>query len=159
MSKQVGDYFWTKIKENYHINDSKFSSSHSEKVFSYTWLLSNSLDQSGHQQHHTTRPIEFLLDTGFGLLLNVEHCHTIMTTMTLGHQEKKITTLEHCMEKYNTHTYKCRVGVYDLTQLIMGGCQILQNNLYGPHTVVFCLAASALHESRLYTTRNHIESV
>jgi hypothetical protein len=52
MSKQVGDYFWMKIKENYHINDSKFSSSHSEKVFSYTWLLSNSLDQSGHQQHH-----------------------------------------------------------------------------------------------------------
>jgi hypothetical protein len=35
MSKQVGDYFWMKIKENYHINDSKFSSSHSEKVFSY----------------------------------------------------------------------------------------------------------------------------
>jgi hypothetical protein len=25
MSKQVDDYFWTKIKENYHINDSKFS--------------------------------------------------------------------------------------------------------------------------------------
>jgi hypothetical protein len=58
-------HFWTKIKENYHINDSKFSSSHSEKVFSYTWLLSNSLDQSGHQQHHATRPIEFLLDAGF----------------------------------------------------------------------------------------------
>jgi hypothetical protein len=74
MSKQVDDYFWTKIKENYHINDSRFSLSHSEKVFSYTWLLSNSLDQSGHQQHHTTRPIEFLLDTGFGLPLNVEHC-------------------------------------------------------------------------------------
>ena len=68
MSKEVGDYFWTKIKENYHINDSKFSSSHSEKVFSYTWLLSNSL---GHQQHHTIRPIEFLLDTGFGLPLDV----------------------------------------------------------------------------------------
>jgi hypothetical protein len=49
MSNQVDEYFWTKIKENYHINDSKFSSSHSEKVFSYTWLLSNSLDQSGHQ--------------------------------------------------------------------------------------------------------------
>jgi hypothetical protein len=78
MSKQVGDYFWTKIKENYHINDSKFSSSHSKKVFSYTWLLSNSLDQSGHQQHHTTRPIEFLLDAGFGLPLNVEHCCTIL---------------------------------------------------------------------------------
>ena len=73
MSKQVGNYFWTKIKENYHIKDSKFSSSHSEKVFSYTWLLSNSLDQSGHQQHHTTRQIEFLLDAGFGLPLNVEH--------------------------------------------------------------------------------------
>jgi hypothetical protein len=55
--------------ENYHINDSKFSSSHSEKVFSYTWLLSNLLDQSGHQKHHTTRPIEILLDTG--CLLNV----------------------------------------------------------------------------------------
>jgi hypothetical protein len=73
MSKQVGDYFWPRIKENYHINDSKFSASHSEKVFSYTWLLSNSLDQSGHQQHHATRPIEFLLDAGFGLPLNVEH--------------------------------------------------------------------------------------
>jgi hypothetical protein len=70
MSKQVGDYFWMKIKENYHINDSKFSSSHSEKVFSYIWLLSNSLDQSGHQ---TTRQIELLLDTGFRLPLNVEH--------------------------------------------------------------------------------------
>ena len=32
MSKQVGDYFWTKIKNIYHINDSKFSSSQSEKV-------------------------------------------------------------------------------------------------------------------------------
>jgi hypothetical protein len=74
MSKQVRDYFWTKIKENDHSNDSKFSSSHSEKIFSYTWLLSNSLDQSGHQQHHTTRLIEFLLDTGFGLPLNVWHC-------------------------------------------------------------------------------------
>jgi hypothetical protein len=73
MSKQVGNYFWMKIKENYHINDSKFSSSHSEKVFSYTWLLSNSLDQSCHQQHHTTRPIECLLDAGFELPLNVEH--------------------------------------------------------------------------------------
>jgi hypothetical protein len=73
MSKQVGNYFWTKIKENYHISDSKFSSSHSEKVFSYTWLLSNSLDQSGYQQHHTTRPIKFLLDASFRLLLNVEH--------------------------------------------------------------------------------------
>jgi hypothetical protein len=62
--------------ENYHINDSKFSSSHSEKVFSYTWLLSNLLDQSGHQKHHTTRPIEILLDTGFGLPLNFEHCAT-----------------------------------------------------------------------------------
>ena len=60
-------------KRNYHINDSKFSLSHSEKVFSYTWLLSNSLDQSGHQQHHTTRPIYFLLDAGFGLPLNIEH--------------------------------------------------------------------------------------
>jgi hypothetical protein len=55
--KDVGDYYWTKIKENYHINDSKFSSNQSEKVFSYTWLLSISLDQSGDQQHHTTRPI------------------------------------------------------------------------------------------------------
>jgi hypothetical protein len=26
MSKQVGNYSWMKIKENYHINDSKFSS-------------------------------------------------------------------------------------------------------------------------------------
>jgi hypothetical protein len=43
MSKQVGNYFWTKIKDNYYINDSKCSSSHSEKVFSYTSLLSNSL--------------------------------------------------------------------------------------------------------------------
>ena len=76
MSKQVDDYIWTKIKENYHINDSKFSLSHSEKVFSYTWLLSNSLDQSGHQQHHPAKLIEFLLDTGFGLQLNVEHCNS-----------------------------------------------------------------------------------
>jgi hypothetical protein len=24
MNKQVGDYFWTKIKENHHINDKNF---------------------------------------------------------------------------------------------------------------------------------------
>ena len=85
MCKQVGDYFWTKIKENYHIYDSKFSSSRSEKVFSYTWLLSNSLDQSGHQQHHTTRPIEFLLDVGFGLLLKVEHWMKVISEMHHSH--------------------------------------------------------------------------
>jgi hypothetical protein len=72
MSKQVCDYFWSKIKENYHIQNFR---SQSEKVFSYTWLLSNSLDQSGHQQHHTTRPIEFLLDTGFCLTSNTALLH------------------------------------------------------------------------------------
>ena len=74
---QSATIFGQKIKENYHINDSKYWSSHLEKVFSCTWLLSNSLDQSGHQQHHTTRSIEFLLDADFGLPLNVEHRYTV----------------------------------------------------------------------------------
>jgi hypothetical protein len=47
---------WFLVIYGFDKYDSKFSLSQSEKVFSYTWLLSNSLAQSGHQQHHTTRP-------------------------------------------------------------------------------------------------------